>query len=121
MAKDRKQLSALDRVLMHAMGEGRTVGLEDDPARERWPVLWEWLATIYVGKDYIKTPAVLTIRLGPEGVIATLTDRDLGVSAEITVPHLEDVLDGVNNAVSGPNPPIKTWGKKEPKLRKRQS
>lgn len=119
MAKE-KPLSALERTIQTAMGEGRSVGQEDDPCREQYPALWEWLTTIYCGRDYIKQPASLTIALIPSGVSAKLVDRDLCTTVEISCKHLADVFATLNeNLVSG-NPAIKNWGKREPGLRKRK-
>jgi len=116
--KDRK-LSAMDRVILQAMGEDRHVGKEDDPAKQQWPQLWEWLSTIYVGRDKIKQPAVLTITLGPEGVLCRLTDRDLAVSVNVSTAHLADVFPAIEAVLNAPDIPVQSWGKREPKLRTR--
>jgi len=121
MAKDKKQLSALERAVMQCMGDGREVGRADDPARDRWPVLWEWLTSLYVGKDYLKSPAVISIRCGPEGVLASLVDRDLQLSTEVSVPTLEGVFEALNSELSKETPNLKFWGKGEPHLRKRRN
>jgi len=118
--RDRK-LSALDRALLQAVGEGQHFGRKDDPAREKFPNLWAWLTTIYVGRDHLKQPATLTVRLGPEGVIASLTDRDLCVSLDASSGTLEGIFAEVERLLSSDTPPIRVWGKKEPQLRKRKS
>lgn len=118
--KQPEKVSHLDKVIQQAMGEGREVGAADDPARERWPQLWEWLTRIYVGRDDMKQPATITIACAPGGVSVRLSDRDLGVSVETATAHLEDALDSLEVALNNPNPSIKAWGNKEPKLRKRQ-
>lgn len=115
------RLSALDRALQKALGEGLVFGLPSDPARTQFPALWDWLSRAYVGRDSLKQPATLTIRLGPEGVIASLTDRDLSASLDVGCAHLGDVFSHLEQTLQGPNPPIRNWGKKEPKLRKRKS
>jgi hypothetical protein len=120
MGKEPK-VSALDRAIQQAMGEGRHLGLEADPARERYPALWEWLSRIYVGRDQIKQPATLTIRLGPEGCLVTLTDRDLCVSMDASCASLTTALDAMEAALQAPNPALRNWGKKEPQLRRRRS
>jgi hypothetical protein len=119
MAKD-KPLSALQREVLQAMGEGRSIGLEDDPAREQFPALWEWLSTIYVGRDRIKQPASLTLTLVPGGVNVRLMDRDLCCSVEVTCRFLADALTSINENLISQNPGIKNWGKKEPHLRQRK-
>jgi hypothetical protein len=103
------------------MGECKEIGSADDPARERYPQLWSWLATIYVGRDQLKNPAYLTVRLGPGGVTASLIDRDLSVLVEVSAGNLDDVLPALESALASDRPPLKSWGKKEPHLRKRRS
>jgi len=119
--KKEKALSAMDKVILTAMGEDRSVGKADDPAKEKWPQLWEWLSTIYVGRDRIKQPAVLTVQLGPDGVLARLTDRDLAVSVNVSCAHLGNVMDAIETVLNSPDIPVQSWGKREPKLRIRQS
>jgi hypothetical protein len=114
------KLSSLDRALMQAAGEGQRFGLESDPARVAFPNLWAWLSTIYVGRDHLKQPATLSIRLGPSGVIATLTDRDLSVAVDCGTAHLGEVFEALERLLASDTPPIRTWGKKEPTLRKRK-
>jgi hypothetical protein len=121
MAKSNSHPSALDRVIQSAIGDERVLGREDDPCRTRCPELWDWLSRHYVGRDRVKTPAVLTIRLGPEGCLATLTDRDLSVSIDVACPHVEDVFAALEAALTSDCPPVKSWGKKEPQLRKRRT
>ncbi len=120
MAKEKQPLSALDRAIQTAIGSGRTVGLEIDPAREKYPTLWDWLTRTGDGGDHLMQPASLSIQLGPEGVLATLTHRDLCVSCSIATPLLDDVLTAMEIALTQVNPPIRSWGKQEPHLRKRR-
>ncbi len=110
----------MDRLIQQAIGADRQLGRDDDPGRRKHPTLWLWLATIYAGRDHVKQPATVTIRLGPEGVLATLTDRDLAVSLDVACPHLADVLAALEAALTGPAPPLRSWGRKEPQLRKRR-
>lgn len=112
--------SALDRAIQQAIGQDRSLGRDDDPARKKYPTLWDWLSRLYVGRDHVKTPATLTVRLGPEGVIVTLTDRDLSCSFDVACNHLQDALAAIEAALSGPSPPMRSWGRKEPQLRKRR-
>lgn len=120
MAKSEKKPSALQRALEAAIGAGRTVGLESDPAREKWPALWEWLTATGEGTEFLMQGASISINLGPEGVFASITHRDMGVTCSIAVLHLHEVFEGLDAALASPNPPIRTWGKTEPMLRKRR-
>ncbi len=120
MGRSDKRLSALDRLCQEAMGDGKTLGREDDPARKEWPALWEWLSRVYVGRDLIKQPATLSVRLGPEGVLCSLVDRDLSVSVDATSAHLAGVFGMIEAALTGDTPNVKSWGRREPHLRKRR-
>lgn len=122
MAKkeDSGKLSHLDRVIQMAMGEGRVVGTADDPAAQRWPELWRWLTTIYIGRDDMKQPPSITIRAAPGGIMVSLTDRDLGVTVDAATAHLADALDALELALSSDNPSMRAWSNKEPTLRKRK-
>jgi len=120
MAKD-KPLSRIQRAIQQAIGEGRTVGADDDPAREQFPDLWEWLSTIYVGRDWTKDPATFTVQLGPEGVVISFSDRSLNQSCSVGCRHLGDVLGAIQAALIDPATAWRSWGKREPQLRKRKS
>ncbi len=120
MASKEKRLSTVEKVILQAMGEDRTVGHPEDPAREKWPQLWEWLSMIYVGRDKMKAPALITIQLGPGGVIARLNDRDLAVSVTASFPHLEQLFDQFELLLNSPDIPIQVYGKKEPILKTRR-
>jgi len=114
-----KYTSALDRLVQSAMGQGRSVGRDDDPAKTEYPSVWDWLSRIYIGMDKVRTPAVINLRLGPEGVLVSMSDRDLGYTVDAVCPYLGDILKALEAALTAPIPPIKSWGKKEPRLRKR--
>lgn len=114
-------MSPLQRAVFQAMGEDRTFGSEDDPAREKYPNLWEFLSTVYVGRDKLKQPARLTISLGPGGVLVQLVDPDLRQSLGMACAHLDEVLAQLEAAVSDPKAAWRPWGKGEPQLRKRRS
>jgi hypothetical protein len=120
IAAEVKKTSALDRMIAQAIGADRKLGLDDDPARQRWPTLWDWLTRIYVGRDNIKQPATITIRLGPDGALATLTDRDLGCSLDASSPTLEGLFQALEAALTADACPLRIWGKKEPTVRKRR-
>jgi len=115
------RLSALDKAIQTAIGQRRKVGRDDDPARELYPDLWDWLTRTGDGGDHVMQPASMSVQLGPEGVLVTLTHRDLGVSCSVACPMLADVLSTLQAALACPDPPIRNWGKTEPKLRKRRS
>lgn len=116
-----RKLSALDRMLLQALGDGRTVGLADDPAAELYPELWKCMTQTEGGKDYILQPAVVTLQFGPAGCIATLTHRDLKWTLSVSCPHIGQALEVLEAALSSPNPPIRTWGKDpQVQLRKRR-
>lgn len=118
--KEDRKLSALDRAIMAAIGDGRKVGRDDDPASESFPQLWEWLTKTDGGKDHIMQPAVISIQLGPEGCLATITHRDLRISCSAACPHLGGALEALQAQLASPIPPIRTWGKDEPHLKKRR-
>jgi len=120
MAKDKK-LSALDRLIAQAMGDDRHFGLENDPCKETMPELWNCMSTVYVGRDYIKTPATLTIQLVPGGTSCKINDRDMKSSLGVIVPFLDGCLPALESVLAGDNPPWVQWGKGEPDLRKRKS
>jgi len=115
-----RKLSAIDRAVLAAIGDGRIVGLPDDPARERFPQLWEWLTLTEAGRDYVMQPAVVTVQLGPEGVLVTMTHRDLRRTVSVACKHLEEAYQALQTALDSPNPPMRSWGKDDPHLRKRR-
>jgi len=118
-ADNGKRPSALDRAVQSAMGEGRKVGSDDDPARLLYPTLWDWMSRIYIGMTNVRTPARITITLGPSGVLIDVSDRDLGVSCGACCENMQDAFAALEAALNASPSPIRSWGKKEPKLRKR--
>jgi len=121
MAREKpEKVSPLDRAIQQAMGEGRVVGDPDDPAKDRWPELWRWLTTIYVGRDDMKQPPSISIRAAPGGVVISLTDRDLGITVDAATAHLEDALDALEASLNSATPSMRAWSNKEPTLRKRK-
>jgi len=119
MAKSDKKPTALQRAIESAMGEGRSVGADDDPAKTKYPELWQWLSNIYVRTDRLRTPATVSVTLGPSGALVTVSDRDLAVSCSAACEHLDDVFAALEKALTSDVQNIRSWGKKEPKLRKR--
>ncbi len=120
MGRSERQLSALEKAVAQAIGDSRALGNPSDPAIAKYPQLWAWLSTVYVGRDCIKSPAYLTIRLGVDGVVISLVDRDLCTTVEVSAGCLEDALPAIETALCSTNPPLKSWGRKEPRLRKRR-
>lgn len=120
MAKSERHLSTFDLQILHAIGEGKNLGSDGDPAIIQWPNLWQWLSTVYAGKEYVKQPANMTIRLGPAGVLVAVVDRDLSVSCETSCQFVGQAFDAIEAVLATPSAPIKSWGRKEPKLRKRR-
>lgn len=118
---ERKRTSALSRVLEAALGEQRPVGRPDDPAREQYPSLWEWLTLTTDPKgEYLIAPGSISVQLGPEGVLVTVTLRDLKYSCAAATPFLDDAFRALESALASDNPPIRTWGKDEPQLKKKR-
>lgn len=120
MAKKEPRVSALQRALEAAIGAMRTVGLESDPAREKYPNLWEWLTMVGQDTDYVMSPAVISVQLGPEGALVTITHRDMQVSCGAACSNLDDAFLSLEAQLACTNPPIRSWGKGEPVLRKRR-
>jgi len=120
MAKQERQLSALDRAVQMAMGEGRQVGHEDDPAKETWPNLWAWLTQVEVGKDYIVQPASISLQAVVGGVQVSVSNRDLAISCRATTKHLHDAFNALEAVCGDPAAIMSSWGRKEPTLRKRR-
>jgi len=113
--------SALKRALDAAIGEERPVGRADDPAREKFPLLWEWLTlTTDETGEYLIQPGSITVSLGPEGVFATVSLKDIQYSCPCSCTYLEEVFAALEAALGAPNPPVKSWGKTEPHLRKKR-
>lgn len=119
MAKE-PRVSFVHRLIEQTTGKGRSVGAEDDPARQKYPLLWEWLTTIYVGKDRVKAPATMSIALVPEGVLIRVNDRDLSTAVEVLSPTLDQCFELVEANLASPRPGLKLFGKKEPHIRQRK-
>lgn len=120
MSQGNNHLSAFDRSVLQAVGDNRSFGRADDPAATEFPLLWKWLSTSQLKGNYVKTPATITIRLSVDGVQVVLADRDLAVSVEACCADLANVFQALEAALNADTPPLKTWGKREPNLRKRK-
>jgi len=121
MASEDKRPTVLQRAIEQAIGHEQSFGREDDPAAKKWPLLWQWLTTWEVGKNNVKTPPTITVRLGPDGVLASVNDRDLGKALDATCPHLGEVFQALEKMMASENPTIRNIGKGEPKIRKRKT
>ncbi len=119
--KGRKRLSAVERIILQAIGDGKVLGLAEDPAREKFPALWEWLTRVYCGKDNIKQPAILTVLAVNGGWTFRVADRDLASAMTVTVKTLEEGFAALEQVVADPSSPIQSWGRKEANLRKRKT
>jgi len=118
--KDRP-LSPLERMVQQAMGEAQDLGAEDDPAKEAYPALWEFMSRTQVGKDSLRTPCRLSVALVVGGVVATITDVDMKRSLSVAVNHLDSALAALDKLAADPKAPWRPWGKGEPTLRKRRA
>jgi len=121
LAKEPQRPAFLQKAIEAAIGKDQSFGCPEDPAGKRFPLLWEWLTTWRAGELYVKTPPQITIRLGPGGALATVTDRDLAKALDVSFLNLEDVFTAIEAALSSPNPAVRHIGKNEPKIRKRKT
>jgi len=119
--KEPNKVSFLQRAIEQAIGKDQSFGCLDDPAAERWPLLWEWLTSWRAGDLYVKTPPTITLRLGPGGALASVNDRDIAKALDVSFLHLADVFDAIEQALSSPNPAVRNIGRNEPKIRKRKT
>jgi len=113
-------MSSLQRLVHQAMGDNQDLGHEADPAREKFPALWEMMSVTQVGKDWVKEPARLSLSFVVGGVLVTLSDPMLKRAKRVTVIGLEDALSAIDAAIADPTVPWVPWGKGEPTLRKRK-
>lgn len=121
MAEQQKRPAFLQRAIEQAIGNEQSFGREDDPAAKKWPYLWNWLTTWEVGKNNIKTPPSITIRLGPDGVLCSVSDRDLGKAVDVALPHLADCFNAIEEALAGGKVAVRNIGRGETKVRKRKT
>jgi len=119
MAKERV-LSPYERAIQMAQGEGREVGLPDDPWASEYPNVWEAMTKLYIRTEFIKDPATLTFKAGPGGVVVTLNDRALRMSLECITPHTMEGLKRLEDSLASGRAAWKMSGKGEPQLKKRQ-
>lgn len=115
-----KKVSTLDKLVQTALGQNRQLGSDEDPAREAYPLLWDFLSRTDAGKDYIIAPGKLTLTLGPEGVIASLSHQDLKVSMDVGCKFLGEALAALEADLQAGAKSLRQWGGKQPNLRKRK-
>ena len=120
MAKDR-QLGFVERLVKTAIGDDLPLGNPDDPALQKYPLLCDWMQRVYVSRKEMKSPATLTLRAGPGGWYATISDRDLQLSLDVSHPELDGLFTRIEEMLADNRTTFKNWGKKEPQLRKRKS
>jgi hypothetical protein len=119
--KNDRPLSPLQRAVQTAMGEHREFGAADDSFAEKYPLMWELMSSVEVGRDYVKEPASMRITLGPGGVLVTLSDRNFRLAWDTQCEHLAGVWDAMEARLADPTRPGRPVGKGEPELRKRKS
>lgn len=112
--------SIFERAFEEAIGDLKPLGAADDPAREAWPELWRWLTQVMMPGNRYKEPATLILRVGPEGVSATLNDRALGYAIDAQCLHLADIFDAVEHACKTPTAARRSHNK-DPRVRKRKN
>ena len=120
MAKADKVLSLFERATQIAIGQNMKFGAEDDPLREPFPELWEWLTRTELGGGKVKAPARVTIQLTPGGVAVALMDAGLACSMDVACQYTTDWAEALSIALKSPNPPMRFWDGKEPRVRNRR-
>lgn len=86
-------------------------GLEDDPAKEDYPVLWDFMCNGRDTQGGVKKRATLTIEAINTGFAFTM--RDLGLSSKVdgTCEHLDMVFDVLESMLRNPRCPWRPIGK----------
>lgn len=120
MAKDVRLISLLERATQIAIGQGVAFGAQDDPLKTAHPELWEWLSRTELGGGKVKSPARITIQLTPGGVAVALMDAGLACSMDVACTHCHDWPTALAEALNAPNPPMRFWDGKEPRVRTRR-
>lgn len=120
MQPDKDVMSHLDRLAAIAMGADVPLGHPEDTIRSECPTLWEVLARTKVNADRVKSPARITLQLTPGGVAVAVMDAGLAWSMDWATDHLLHAFQALEEVLKSPNPPIRIWDGKEPKLRKRR-
>lgn len=118
--KGGRPLSAMDRTIQAAVSDERTLGNEEDPARESMPNLWEWLTRTKASRDHVITPGKLVITACPGGWIIQLNHADLAQSFEASSIDLGGCIAAMEVWLASPQCIPKSWGKKQPTARRRK-
>lgn len=97
-------LSAIERLEEQLLASTEPYGLVQDPARRRWPNLWEHLTVHTTSTGRSKQVCTLSILAVPTGFQATL--RDMTYSATLTVEceALEGVYAALEAEITSPRP-----------------
>lgn len=119
MAKERI-LTALDKMVLRAIGREDSLGPEADVAAESFPLLVAWLTRVDAGRDHVKDPARLTIRAVPGGYCVSLADATFGIGLDAGSSTLQGVFAALEAALGSETPALKTFGKMRG-VRKRKS
>jgi hypothetical protein len=117
MPRKEKKLGFLDRMIMIAQGENLPLGCKDDPAQEQFPELWRCLTETDAGKENVKEPGTLTIRMGPDGALVSLNDRSLNFTADASCKRLGDVFEAIESALNGESGQLRTNNRRAIKVR----
>lgn len=97
-------LTAIERLEEQLLASTEPYGLVQDPARRRWPNLWEHLTVHTTSTGRSKQVCTLSILAVPTGFQATL--RDMTYSATLTVEceSLEGVYAALEAEITSPRP-----------------
>jgi hypothetical protein len=98
-------MKALEEILRASQ---EPYGLSQDPARKRYPNLWEHLTVHQCESGRSKQVATLSIVATPTGFTTTLRDMTLSVSLTSESESLDDCLPALERLLDSPRPPWKT-------------
>ena len=112
-------VSYLDKLLMGAVANTKILGSYDDPAREMCPLWWQWM-TQCAYDDRVVVPARLMIQGAQGGFTIQMVHGDLASSVECPVTNILDWPLALEEYLGSPKCVVKTWGKKLPKLRRKE-
>lgn len=115
-----KASSVVERLIEQRSGDDETQLPPDETLRKECPETWKWLTWKGQGTPYVKEPAVVRITLGVGCWTVTISDGDAMVSMDVTSLRFQDIPQALEKALSGPNPPLKSWKGKEPHFRERK-
>jgi len=116
-----RQLTPLERVIAGVMADDLPLGNVDDGLQTECSNLWGWLTVTAAGKGHVMPPGTLTLQLVPGGAIATLRHQGLGKTLEASSDTLAGCFMALEEMLRKANPPFKSLGKGDPKIRKRKN